>query len=78
MTVWVTKPNVDVDGDVPMSNSAQGGREERPNNRSVRYNLRNRGDDEGSSIKRGQMVMKEQYWDKIYEKIVLLYLCPLN
>jgi hypothetical protein len=63
LTVWVTKPIVDeASGDAPQ---AQGANSTRQRN-SVRYNLRERGS--GSTVKRGQIVMKDKYWDKIYER----------
>ena len=61
--VWVTKPIVDdSSANAPQ---AQGANPTRQRN-SVRYNLRERGN--GSTVKRGQIVMKDKYWDKIYER----------
>eukprot|EP00557_Chaetoceros_sp_GSL56_P000339 CAMPEP_0176503860 /NCGR_PEP_ID=MMETSP0200_2-20121128/15613_1 /TAXON_ID=947934 /ORGANISM="Chaetoceros sp., Strain GSL56" /LENGTH=431 /DNA_ID=CAMNT_0017903229 /DNA_START=96 /DNA_END=1391 /DNA_ORIENTATION=- len=56
ITVWITKEN-----DMKyssLSNSSNAARSDRV--------VRQRGD--GSSVNKGQMIMKEKYWDKIYEK----------
>lgn len=63
LTVWVTKPIVDESpGDALQAQRANPTRQRN----SVRYNLRERGN--GSTVKRGQIVMKDKYWDKIYER----------
>lgn len=58
LTVWITKSDEDI--------SSEGTQRSNSNPTSVRYNLRERGDDPTS--RRGQMIMKERYWDKVYER----------
>lgn len=57
MTVWVTKEHEIGDADTT-NNTATNRRQ------SVRYNLRNRGE----TVKKGEIIMREKYWDKLYER----------
>ena len=64
LTVWVTKRD-DNDHD-----HAETGTVQRRSNsqRSMRYNLRNHHLGHGANVRRGEMVMKEQYWEKVYDR----------
>jgi hypothetical protein len=61
VTVWVTKENDEAPETAvaaAQNNNVRAG--------SVRYNIRQRGGD--TRGKRGQMIMKQKYWNKIYEQ----------
>jgi len=60
LTVWVTKSDED---------SASEGNQRLNTTRdrsNIRYNLRERVND--ATVMRGQMIMKERYWEKVYER----------
>lgn len=67
VTVWVTKEN-DTGADGEDTH-----RPSRGNNLSIRYNTHEQDGNDGvhdpSGVKRGNMLMKEKYWDKVFDGI---------